>query len=123
MSKSLLFVKGDLSTLNEVKDWVESQKLACDVEIKDIESEDNLPSSSTIKGLFISASHSLETIEKEMISYQLFAKNFNMSLVAKTLGLSRATLYRKLKDYDMNIQQLREKARSNEAISEFKKVS
>lgn len=45
---------------------------------------------------------SLEEIEKETISVAIKQLNKNISLVAKTLGISRNTLYLKMKKYGLN---------------------
>jgi transcriptional regulator of acetoin/glycerol metabolism len=38
-------------------------------------------------------------MEKEMISKTMSATNLNIAKTARELGISRATLYRKLKEY------------------------
>jgi transcriptional regulator of acetoin/glycerol metabolism len=41
----------------------------------------------------------LREMEKEMISKTMSATNLNIAKTARELGISRATLYRKLKEY------------------------
>ncbi len=44
----------------------------------------------------------LEELEKKYINHLLSKNNFNKAQVAKILGIERATLYRKLKDYNVD---------------------
>jgi transcriptional regulator of acetoin/glycerol metabolism len=43
----------------------------------------------------------LAELEAKAIAAILKKRNFNMTEVAKELGISRATLYRKMKQYDI----------------------
>jgi transcriptional regulator of acetoin/glycerol metabolism len=47
----------------------------------------------------------METIEKNRIIFDLENSNGNMTAAAKTLGISRQNLYKKMKKYDIKISE------------------
>ena len=49
--------------------------------------------------------HEMETIEKNRIIFDLENSNGNMTAAAKTLGISRQNLYKKMKKYDIKISE------------------
>lgn len=67
--------------------------------------ESNIPSwvlSSGGDDFVIDKEMTLEELEKKYINHLLSKNNFNKAQVAKILGIERATLYRKLKDYNVD---------------------
>jgi transcriptional regulator with PAS, ATPase and Fis domain len=54
-----------------------------------------------MKGVINNDSTTLDEMEKKMISEALLKYNNNMSAVAGQLGITRQTLYNKLKKYDL----------------------
>ena len=67
--------------------------------------ESNIPSwvlSSSGDDFVIDKEMTLEELEKKYINHLLSKNNFNKAQVAKILGIERATLYRKLKDYNVD---------------------
>lgn len=54
----------------------------------------------------------LEEMEKEAIQNALIAKGYNVSQTAKALGLSRSTLYRKMKEYGLFVDRKISSSRS-----------
>lgn len=53
---------------------------------------------------------SISQVESEAISNAVISCKGNLSEVAKTLGIGRATLYRKLKEYNIDPKQLKKVA-------------
>lgn len=49
--------------------------------------------------------HEMETIEKNRIIFDLENSNGNMTAAAKTLGISRQNLYKKMKKYDIKVSE------------------
>ncbi len=49
--------------------------------------------------------HEMETIEKNRIIFDLENSNCNMTAAAKTLGISRQNLYKKMKKYDIKVSE------------------
>ncbi|MEI0531777.1 sigma-54 dependent transcriptional regulator [Brachyspira pilosicoli] len=67
--------------------------------------ESNIPNwvlSSGGDDFVIDKEMTLEELEKKYINHLLSKNNFNKAQVAKILGIERATLYRKLKDYNVD---------------------
>lgn len=53
---------------------------------------------------------SISQVESEAISKAIVSCKGNLSEVAKSLGIGRATLYRKLKEYNINPKELKKVA-------------
>ncbi|MEI0560893.1 sigma-54 dependent transcriptional regulator [Brachyspira pilosicoli] len=67
--------------------------------------EGNIPNwvlTSSTDDFIIDKEMTLEELEKKYINHLLSKNNFNKAQVAKILGIERATLYRKLKDYNVD---------------------
>ncbi|WP_157151652.1 sigma-54 dependent transcriptional regulator [Brachyspira sp. SAP_772] len=67
--------------------------------------ESNIPNwvlNSSGDDFVIDKEMTLEELEKKYINHLLSKNNFNKAQVAKILGIERATLYRKLKDYNVD---------------------
>lgn len=67
--------------------------------------ESNIPNwvlTSSTDDFIIDKEMTLEELEKKYINHLLSKNNFNKAQVAKILGIERATLYRKLKDYNVD---------------------
>ncbi|MEI0794948.1 sigma-54 dependent transcriptional regulator [Brachyspira pilosicoli] len=67
--------------------------------------ESNIPNwvlSSSGDDFVIDKEMTLEELEQKYINHLLSKNNFNKAQVAKILGIERATLYRKLKDYNVD---------------------
>ena len=67
--------------------------------------ESNIPNwvlISSTDDFIIDKEMTLEELEKKYINHLLSKNNFNKAQVAKILGIERATLYRKLKDYNVD---------------------
>lgn len=67
--------------------------------------ESNIPNwvlTSSTDDFIIDKEMTLEDLEKKYINHLLSKNNFNKAQVAKILGIERATLYRKLKDYNVD---------------------
>ncbi len=67
--------------------------------------ESNIPNwvlNSGGDGFVIDKDMTLEELEQKYINHLLSKNNFNKAQVAKILGIERATLYRKLKDYNVD---------------------
>lgn len=67
--------------------------------------ESNIPNwvlTSSTDDFIIDKEMTLEELEKKYINHLLSKNNFNKVQVAKILGIERATLYRKLKDYNVD---------------------
>ncbi|MEI0610932.1 sigma-54 dependent transcriptional regulator [Brachyspira pilosicoli] len=67
--------------------------------------ESNIPNwvlTSSTDDFVIDKEMTLEELEKKYINHLLSKNNFNKAQVAKILGIERATLYRKLKDYNVD---------------------
>lgn len=112
MFQHILVIEGDDESLEQVKQFVQKKgTLSCKVSLKSTqeprEATYRLPSQNSSKDLTFPSHFSLQDIEKAVIVYHLSLKASNMSLVARTLGLSRATLYRKVKEYGLNIEDYR----------------
>ena len=67
--------------------------------------ESNIPNwvlTSSTDDFIIDKEMTLEELEKKYINHLLSKNNFNKAQVAKILGIERATLYRNLKDYNVD---------------------
>lgn len=67
--------------------------------------QSNIPNwvlTSSTDDFIIDKEMTLEELEKKYINHLLSKNNFNKAQVAKILGIERATLYRKLKDYNVD---------------------
>jgi len=49
----------------------------------------------------------LNELQIDMIQQALYSMNGNVSRVSKALNIGRATLYRKIKDYDIDLEDIR----------------
>jgi len=65
--------------------------------------ENNLAAAMRRKGMDLSPPHSLEEIEAGAIRDALDFYRGNITLTAKTLGIGRNTLYRKMKEYEIKL--------------------
>ena len=51
---------------------------------------------------------SLESIERELIAFAIETYSGRMAEVARRLGVGRSTLYRKVREYDLDVDNFRE---------------
>lgn len=100
-----LFLKYDWpGNVRELENVLESASLLCKKDFIDIIDlpkylRDFLPSKSKIPFINRENLSTLESLEKEYISYLLKITNKNLRRTAKMLGISRTTLYNKLSKY------------------------
>lgn len=119
MSK-IIIISSNRRFISETTDWAVQK--SCQVEHyteqewknKRIQTEnDNVISIS--KGVTLPAGRTplkslkpLGEVQMETIRQALYSMNGNISRVSKALNIGRATLYRKIKDYDIDLSEIRE---------------
>jgi DNA-binding NtrC family response regulator len=95
--------------VREIKNLVERTWLMSgktELEINDFEKAlENVPSKVAKGNLPPAGSMTLDEIEKEMILMAIVKYKRNMSMVAKSLGISRGALYRRLEKHEITYQQ------------------
>jgi two-component system, NtrC family, response regulator len=90
--------------IRELKNLVERTVLVTEkdtLEVQDFESQTQSSAKATVNTLPAIGSMTLEEIELTMIKKAMEVYNGNISKVAKSLGLSRGTLYRRLEKFDI----------------------
>jgi len=91
--------------VRELRNLIESLTLMSterNVRLGDLPEELGVPGVSPAPSLVFDGGGSLEDTERQAIEQAIEAGGGNLSLVAKTLKISRSTLYRKMKQYDLH---------------------
>lgn len=123
MSKMIL-ISSDQRLVSEIKNWV--AKKSCQLQhyteqewkhkktqpehnnVINIRKEVVLPTGKvTVKAL-----KPLEEVQIDTIRQALYSMNGNVSRVSKALNIGRATLYRKIKDHDIDLLDIRNPKKS-----------
>jgi DNA-binding NtrC family response regulator len=91
--------------IREFKNVIERTVLMTRKVVLDVEDfQDNLSQKTRLPGEILTApagTMTIEEMEKMMIKKALIKQNYNLSQVARALGLSRASLYRRLEKYKL----------------------
>ena len=119
----IIVISSDTELINDLKGFASSR--GCELEcqsgdLEDANSDDNvvpirknvfLPSGKTNVDLYLK---SLDEVQSETIKQALSAAKGNVSRVSKILNIGRATLYRKIKQYDIDLGKSRTDLESEE---------
>jgi len=97
--------------VRELENFCERLLIVGETGLNAILDNNSKPSDLPISGMVLDqqttetpAIQSLELLEKESIRQAIEQENYNMSKTAKLLGISRNTLYLKMKKYGLRIQ-------------------
>ena len=117
MASKIIVISSDTELINDLKGFASSRgcELECQgADLEDLDSADNvvpirknvfLPSGKTNVDLYLK---SLDEVQSETIKQALSAAKGNVSRVSKILSIGRATLYRKIKQYDIDLGNVRQ---------------
>ena len=119
----LVVIGSNPQVLKEIQDWAEKKQykmeIYSDKEWNKVEKK-IIPIRPYLLPAGVNPSSravSLSDIESQAISAVLESTNGNISKVSQILKVGRATLYRKIKEHDINLDKLRSKETNNLAKS------